>query len=575
MMQKRRIHSDSWRVQAILVLCILAFACLFGGGVYRVEVDSAKLETEGLKRYLGKDALYGGRGSLLDRNGRPVAASGLTYDAHINPRLFRAWERGEDEDDVAGMRALLAFEFGIQPQKLAAILERDSGFVYLQKRLAPQRIEQLRALRLPHVGYDEYWERYYPSAHETAHLVGYTSLGDDLRQVGKEGVEAMLEPALAPRDGYVRFLRTGKGRRVEILEEIQASDGADIGLTIDTRLQYFASAALANIVERHDADSASLILMDVRTGEILTMANVPTFNNNTREGPSASRRNRSVTDMFAPGSTMKPIVAALAIEQGLVNPSTMLSLSEPLRIGKKSFDDPKMPDDITVQEMIMRSSNEGVVRVVQMLEDKTMWEGLHSFGFGSGKMLGLKGEAGGVLHHYAKWKPIEKATLGYGYNISANLLQLARAYAALGNRGFLPQPHLVSGTGPYPQRPIISAGTARAAMAMLETVVASDKGTARRARIPGYRVAGKTGTVLRRKPEGKGYETDKYQSIFVGVAPASNPRFVSAVFVDNPKRDGYYGGLVAAPIFSRVMGHALRLYAVLPDQLLAAAAQEQ
>ena len=564
MIQLRQTACSQLRVRFVLGCCLLAFALLLAGAVWRTFVQSDLLESEAVKRYLGKVDLHGERGRLLDRNGRPLAASGLTYSAHVNPRLFRRWLEGQEEGQRQQIIEQLAGRLQIEAGSLREKLHRDSGFAYLRKGISPERRDRLqsamRARGIVHVGFEQYHERYYPSAHEAAHLIGFI----DHRQIGREGLEALLDDRLAPQPGFSRYIKSQDGQAVEIIDRRPPVDGSDVWLTIDARLQYLASAALADIIERHDADSASLVMLDARTGEVLAMANAPSYNPNMRTGNPAARRNRVVQDTFEPGSTMKPVIAALAIDAGLVDPDTVLETSKPLVVGRRAIKDEKIDSDITVQEMIMRSSNNGAGRIAQMLDDEQMWQGYRQFGFGGPQILALPGETPGLLHHHSQWKPIDKVSMSWGYAVSTNLLQLARAYAIFAGAGRMVAPRLLADEqAPAPVR-IVSPHAAAAVVRMLETVT-SDRGTAPRARISGYRVAGKTGTARKHSQDNSDYSKKIYQSLFVGLAPASDPRFVCAVFVDTPRRNGYYGGTVAAPVFARIVEHALRLYSVPPD----------
>ena len=564
MIQLRQTACSRARVNLVLGCCLLAFALLLSGAVWRTFVQSDLLESEAVKRYLGQTDLDGERGRLLDRNGRPLAASGITYSVHVNPKLFRRWLAGQEQPRQRLIVETLAAGLGVDADDLREKLQRQSGFAYLRKGISPEQGDRLAAaLReqgIVHVGFEAYHERYYPSAHEASHLVGFI----DHQHAGREGLEALLQSRLAPQPGFSRYIKAQDGQAVEIIDAHPPANGEDIRLAIDARLQYLASAALANIVERHDADSASLVLLDARTGEVLALANFPSYNPNMRTGNPDHRRNRVVQDTFEPGSTMKPVITALAIEAGLIEPETMLATGEPLVVGRNVIKDDKIDSDISVQEMIMRSSNNGAGRVAQMLADEAMWEGYKSFGFTGREILSLPGETPGVLRHYSQWKPIDKVSMAWGYSLSANLLQLARAYTVFASGGLLLTPRLViDEKTPEPPR-ITSPQTAAAMVRMMETVT-SDKGTAPRARISGYRVAGKTGTALKWGEDNSDYSNKVYQSLFVGLAPASDPRFVAAVFVDSPRRNGYYGGTVAAPVFARIVEHALRLYSVPPD----------
>lgn len=562
-LRERRTTRSQWRQRLITFVCLSVFGALLGGTTWRGSFQGARLISEADRRYVETVPLNGERGVVWDRNGRLLAASAVVYSAYINPTLYQRWALKQDQIELAQHEQLLQERLGIEPSRLREILARDSGFAYLVHDLMPGQRSRINSLKLPHLGMEKRYRRFYPAAQEAAHVVGFI----DHAGVGQEGIERFSEQHLAPRSGQMRVLRTNGGEVLELFESVPATNGQDLAVTIDTRLQYFASVAMSRIVEYHDANSASIVMLDIRTGDILVMANVPTYNPNSGTNDPDQRRNRVVQDSFEPGSTVKPLLAAIAIEAGVVEPNTILQTAKPIYYRGKTITDKKIKTNIDLNETIMRSSNKGAVRVAEMLSNEVMWQGFAEFGIGS-HLLGWPGENPGVLHDWQKWRPVEKATMAYGYFLASNLLQLARAYAALGNDGVLPTPGLIIGESRAPARRAISAETAAKVMAMMENVV-STHGTAPKANINGYRVAGKTGTSHKRRLNVKGYDTSVFRSLFVGLAPASDPVFVAAVLVDEPRRNGYYGGTVAAPIFSEVVGHALQLYGIAPDRLSA------
>ena len=560
-LHEKRNMCEPWRVWLIVGCCLFAFALLLGGASWRAEMQGDMLVSESESRYIDKIGLNGERGVIWDRNGRPLAMSSVVYSASVNPILFRRWANKAGEQKTRAAALLMADSLGLEHEKLEEILSRDQGFSYLRHGLTPERMAYVASHDLPHLGFEKRYRRFYPSAQEAAHITGFVDLDGN----GKSGIEAALDAKLSPVPGEGQVLRTTSGNVLEWLSMTPASDGEEVMLSIDSRLQYFASLALNWTLERHEAVSASLVLMDVKTGDILAMVNSPTFNPNSIGDDVFFRRNRAVQDVFEPGSTMKPILAAVALERGAIEPGTMLKTAKPIRFGKYLVKDKKVKTDLTVAEVIMRSSNVGAVRISELLEDSEMWDGYSRFGFGSPPFIGLPGEATGMLRDHETWRPVEKATMTYGYGLSANLLQVARAYGAIANKGILPTPGFILGEKRNGQTRAISEKTAQTVISLLENVV-SNKGTAPKAAIPGYRVAGKTGTTNKRLEGKKGYEKDSFQAMFVGMAPATNPRFVCAVMVDNPKRNGHTGGSVAAPIFSKVMEHALLLYNVPIDE---------
>lgn len=560
-LRERQASCSDWRVGVVIFACLLAFAALLGGATWRGSFQGEMLVSESERRYNDVIPLNGERGVIWDRNGRILAASAVVYSAYINPTLYRRWAKQAGNEAAASVQERLVTDIGVTPERLEEILARGSGFAYLRHDLSPELQHRVSVLDLPHVGFEKRFRRFYPAAQEAAHVVGFT----DNKGKGQEGIERYAEEWLAPQAGKMQVLRTSNGAVLELTQSQPAVDGKDLTVTIDTRLQYFAALAMSRIVAHHQATSASFILMDIHTGDILVMANVPTYNPNSGSSDVDQRRNRALQDSFEPGSVMKPILAAVAIEAGVVDTNTVLRTAKPIYYRGKTITDKKVKTNLNLSEVIMRSSNKGAVRVSELLRDEVMWEGFSRFGMGA-TLLGWPGENIGVLHDYRKWRPVEKATMAYGYFISGNLLQLVRAYAALGNGGLLPTPGIIVGDERAPSRRVISAQTSAKVLGMIENVV-SIAGTAPKASISGYRVAGKTGTSHKRNKGVKGYDKSVYRSAFIGVAPVSNPRFVAGVVVDEPRRNGYYGGTVAAPIFAEVVGHALQLYSVLPDRL--------
>jgi len=405
------------------------------------------------------------------------------------------------------------------------------------------------------------YRRYYPDGETAAHLLGFTDVDDR----GQEGLELAYDDWLNGEPGSERVIRDGKRRMVEKVDNIRAPQpGKDLQLTIDRRLQYLAYRELKAAVAQHRARAGSLVMLDPRTGEVLAVANQPSFNPNNRDGLQASRtRNRAVVDLFEPGSTIKPFAVASGLETGRYGPRTHIDTSPGyMRVGRHLVRDHHNYGDIDVSTVLLKSSNVGAAKIVLDIPPKAFWGMLDRLGFGQLPGSGFPGEASGRLVHYDSWRTIEQATLSFGYGMSTSVLQLANAYAALANEGRVFAPRLVLDQPAGESRQVMRADTARRVRQMLEPVV-SRLGTAPRAQIPGYRVAGKTGTV--KKAVAGGYAEDRYLSLFAGMAPASDPRLVMVVMLDEPRSGDYYGGLVSGPVFSRVMGGALRLLGVAPD----------
>ena len=561
-LRERQVVCQPWRINVIVLVLLLVFSSLCTGAAYRNIMQGDMLVNESTSRYINNVSLNGERGVIWDRNGRPLAMSSVVYSAHINPILFNRYLTNKDEKLINNLYQEISDGIGIDIDELKDSLSQDKGFIYLQHDLIPEVVDNIKLARIPYLGFEKRFRRFYPSAQEAAHITGFLDYDGN----GITGIEANMHQFLNPIAGEKLVLRTTNGRVLEEFSRKPAVDGNDVTLTIDSRLQYFASIALAKVINKHKAKTGSLILMDVKNGDILALANMPTFNPNNISPQVNLRRNRAIQDIFEPGSTMKPILAAIAMEHGLITEQSLLATKKPIRFGKYLIQDKKIDTDLTTAEIIMRSSNVGAVRIAELLEDEIMWQGYNNFGFGSENILGITGETSGKLRNWETWREVEKATMAYGYGLSANLLQLTRAYAAIANNGYIPSPGLILNEERQSAIKVITPATAKRVIRMLETVV-SEKGTAIKASINGYKVAGKTGTTHKRLEKVKGYDKKLYQSVFVGFAPASNPRFVCAVFIDEPTDNGYYGGTVAAPVFANVMGHALRLYSIPTDNV--------
>jgi len=557
--ERRSPFRPSWRVMALLVAIMLSFGALLAGAVARNLYQQSFLNEESNKRYIRSIRLHGERGVIWDSTGRPLAASAPISSVYANPRHFREWAEGRPAERVEAEIDRIAGELGADRGEIAKQLGLDKAFVYLKHYLSPEEAKEIKELGLKGIYIEPKFRRFYPSDYLAAQLVGFT----DYKNEGTEGIERSRDKVLRQASGQRKVLRT---TRDEILEEYAVSppiDGNDIHLTIDLRLQFLAYLGLERTVREHKAKSATVVLVDARDGSILAMASYPTFNPNTRAGDAASRRNRAIQDVFEPGSTVKPLVAAMALDAGMIGPEAILPTSKPLRYGKYVIRDEKIKEDLSVSDVIMRSSNVGAVSMAEMLPSDHFWDMLHNrLGFGKPVGIDFPSAASGIVRHYDDWYPVDKATLAYGYGMSISLLHLARAYAAFANDGFMPQLRLIRGEPVAAGRKVFGREAVRAVMPMMESVV-SDEGTAPKAAVPGYRIAGKTGTG--HKNRGGAYQDDAYQAKFVGLGPVSDPRFVAAVFVDEPTRGGYYGGTVAAPLFSYMMEHAFRLYGVDAD----------
>ena len=541
----------------ILVLCMgLAAMTLVGRAVTLQVLDKQFLVNQGQARHLRTVSLSAHRGMLRDRNGEPLAVSTPVESVWVNPQML-----GNEQQRIPELTRLLSLEHASVKRTLASRADRE--FIYLKRHVSPALAEQVMALEIPGVYLQREYRRYYPDGEVAAHLVGFTNIDD----VGQEGLELAYQEWLEGEPGEKRVIMD-KGRHiVEDVESISRPRlGKDLELSIDRRIQYLAYRELKAAMKTHRAKAASAVVLDVTSGEVIAMVNQPSFNPNNRQRlRSSSLRNRAVTDVFEPGSTMKPFIVAAALKSGLYRPDTPVSTSPGwYRVGVNTVRDVHDYGQLDVTGVIRKSSNVGISKIALSLVSENIWKLLSDVGFGVQTFSGFPGEASGLLPYYGGWNKIETATLSFGYGLSATPLQLAQAYAVLASGGIKRSVTFLHDEQAAEERRVMPAQVARQVLDMLEQVTAPG-GTALQARITGYRVAGKTGTV--RKSVAGGYSDDKYVAVFAGMAPASNPRFVMVVMVDEPSAGKYYGGQVAAPVFSRVMAGALRLMAVPPDDV--------
>ena len=545
----------SYRARRIVVLSVmaLAFALLMWQSVDRQVFETAFLQEQGERRYLRVMEVNASRGMITDRNGEPLAISTPVKSVTANPRRLQG-----DSETLGALAATL----DLNPDRLRRLLASGRGFVYLRRRINPDLAEAVRKLDLEGIDLLTEYRRFYPNGEVTAHLLGFTNIDDQ----GQEGLELLYDSWLSGTTGAKRVIKDGKGRIVEQVENIQSpAPGKDLITSLDRRLQFLAYRELKAAVNKHRARSGSAVILDARTGEVLAMVNVPSYNpNNLRSSRRGSLRNRAVTDVYEAGSTIKPFTVAAALESGRIKPDTPIDVNPgQMKVGHYLVRDNRNYGMIDVTTVLRKSSNVGASKIALSMEPETLWNTYSRMGFGEATGSQFPGESSGHLPDFSDWSPFEQATLSFGYALSVTPLQLARAYAVLANEGVrLPVSMLKLDQPPKGVR-VVSRGTARSVLKMLETVVSAE-GSALRAAVPGYRVAGKTGTA--KKSVAGGYAEDKYLALFVGVAPASDPRLVMAVFVDEPQGDEYYGGLVAAPVFSKVMNGALRLLNIPPDK---------
>lgn len=540
-----------WRSRVLFIALLLGFLGLIARSVYLQGIHNDFLQQEGDARYGRVVDVNAHRGMITDRFGEPLAISTPVESIWASPPDVEASQK-----QVQQLSALLSMPFDEVYGKLH---ESAHDFVYLKRQLPPEQAQKIEQLEIPGVSTRHEYHRYYPDGDVTAHLLGFTDVDDN----GQEGMELALQAELGGKAGSERVIKDRRGHIVEDVASLRAPKaGGDIALSIDSKVQYLAFREIKQAVEQHHAKGGSIVVLDAKSGEVLALANWPSYNPNNRAHVDLkTMRNHAVTDMFEPGSTMKPFTVATAIDAGKVTPTTVINTDHGvLVIGGHKIHDTHPEASLTVSQVIQVSSNVGAAKMALSLPPETFWHSLNEAGFGAPTGSGFPGEVGGRLRDYKKWMPIEQANMAFGNGISVNLLQLARAYTVFANDGDLMPVTLLRQDAPVAGKRIFSATAAREVRDMLELVV-KPGGTAPLAQINGYRVAGKTGTA--HKVEG-GHYVNRYVASFVGMAPASSPRLIVAVMVDEPAGE-YYGGLVAAPAFSNVMGAALRLLNVPND----------
>ena len=546
-------HLPGWRSWTVLAGLLACFGMLAGRAGYLQGLNNAFLQAKGESRYTRSMEITATRGVIVDRNNDLLAISTPVESVAASPADIEI-----SEDQALKLAKLLQIDAADLKRKLE---DAQREFVYLKRQLPPEQAAKVVELNIPGVFLQREYRRFYPAAEQLAHIIGFTNIDGK----GQEALELAFEDQLRGKSGFRRVIKDRKGRIVEDMESIRAPQhGERLMLTIDAKIQHLAFRELKKAMVNHRAKAGGIVVLDAATGEVLAMANFPTYNPNQRGGVDASRmRNRVVTDLFEPGSTLKPFTVATALEMGAVTPATIIDTAPgQLTIGKATIHDAHPSGALTVAQVIQKSSNVGAAKLALRLPSEKMWNVFNSVGFGTPPQSGFPGEVSGRLRAHENWKPIEQATMSYGHGISVSLLQLARAYSIFATDGELKSPALIKRDAPAEARRVISVETAQAVRRMLEMAV-QPGGTAPQARVAGYRVAGKTGTA--HKIEGRGYAVNRYIASFVGFAPVSNPRLIVAVMIDEPAAGQYYGGAVAAPVFSEVVGGALRLMGVPPD----------
>ncbi len=540
----------------VLLVILVLFSGLIGRATYLQVYNQEFLLDEGSQRQLRTIATPAYRGTIVDRFGAPLAISTPVDSVWADPRQALL-----DKDGLQKVAALL----GLDPQRIMAKLKQraDREFVYLKRRIEPELAEQAAAAGKGIYLQREY-NRFYPAGEVVSHVIGFT----DIDNIGREGLERIYQDWLKARPGARQVLRNRKGEVVENIAQVTAArPGNELQTSIDMRLQYITYRSLARAIKYHDADSGSAVLLDARSGEILALANLPSYNPNKSNKQSAGqRRNRAITDVFEPGSTIKPFTVAAALDRALFNVNSEIDTAPGyMKVTGHAIRDFRNYGTLDLAGILSKSSNVGASKVAMSMPSKDLWQAFNDYGFGQPTGIDFPAASAGYFSHFADWQPLDHATMAFGYGVSLSTLQLARSYSLFANDGILNPLTLLKQEEQPAGRQVMKAATARTVLKMMEQVV-GPKGTAQQASIPGYRVAGKTGTV-KKTSSGGGYQQDNYMSVFAGIVPVSQPRLVMAVMIDQPKQNGYYGGQVAAPVFKEVLTHALRLMNISPDDL--------
>lgn len=516
------------------------------------------LQGQGNARSLRVVSIPANRGMILDREGVPLAVSTPVQSLWVNPKTFHP---------SASQLAHLARLLDIAPKHLKHILQKAQNheFYYLHRQLPPARAKDIADLKIPGTNFQEEYKRFYPEADSTAQLLGFTNVDD----IGIEGLELAYQSWLEGTSGKKRVVKDRYGRVIEELETLKESRaGHTLSLSIDHRIQFFAYHELQATVEKFGAKSGSIVVLDTQTGEVLAVVNAPSFNPNARSRYSLQTyRNKALTDLFEPGSVIKPFSIASALESQQVTPSTIIDTRPSwMMVHGHMIKDVHAYGVLDVTGVLRHSSNVGVTKMVLMSPPEQLINLLTRCGIGQRTESGYPGESEGTIVSAREANPFVLATLSFGYGVSASAMQVAKSYMVFANHGRLPPISLVHqpSSSTVAGEQVMSAKTADQLLVMLEDVVSGERGTGRAAAVPGYRIAGKTGTA--RVAGVRGYQERRFMSSFVGIAPASNPRLIVAVFITEPTKGGYYGAQVAAPLFAKVMGSALRILDVPPDQ---------
>ncbi len=542
-----------WRSRLMLFLLFFVFMMLLLRAFWIQGPGNAFYEAKGVRGTQRELELPASRGKILDRNGQVIATS-------LEAKSIIAYIDTVPDDVSAEKIHKLAALLQMNDADLRKKLREERKQVFLKRQVEPDIAQQIKQLEIPGIGLNNEYRRFYPEGEAMAHVVGFTNVNDQ----GQEGIEYSREDALAGHAGQRRVVIDRLGRVVEEVGiDRLPQNGKDLQLSVDSKIQYIAYNAVKNAVEQHHAKAGSAVVLDTQTGEILALANYPSYNPNDRRYLTGEQlRNRALTDMFEPGSTIKPFTVSTALEKGVITPSSTMVIGASYLIGKKPITDTHPNGTLTIAQVIQKSSNIGAAKIaMNYLTPEEMWDMYSAVGFGQAPKIGFRGAVAGTLHPYKKWAESDQARIAFGYGLSGSLFQVARAYTIFARDGELVPITIERSPELKPGTKVISPKTAQEMRAMLETVTLPG-GTAVKAQVDGYRVGGKTGTA--HKLVGKGYG-NKYLAYFAGIAPISAPRISVAVMIDEPTGGSYYGGDVAAPVFSTIVSETLRTLNVLPD----------
>ncbi len=541
-----------WRSRLVVVLVGAAFLLLLGRAVYLQIWATDFYQAQGEKRFMHKQSLPASRGRILDRHGQVLATSVALPSVQVDTKSYAA---------DAAQRKALARLLALPPAELDDKIASSTGTVMLRRHVEEPAWQEIKALGVKGLQQVREYKRRYPEGEAAAHVVGFT----DIDGKGQEGIELGFQGQLIGQAGQRTVVRDRLGRVVEdIGDQADPVNGSDITLALDSKVQFFAYQRVRDAVREHRARAGSVVVLDVQTGELLALANYPSYDPGERIHLAGGQlRNRALTDVFEPGSTMKPLVVALALETGRVKVDSVIHTAPgSLVVGPLVVKDAHPHASLTVQEVIQKSSNVGAARIAMQMPARELWELFSSVGYGQKPQINFPGVVTGRLKPYKNWRPVEQATMAYGYGLSASLLQMARAYTPLARDGDVIPVTLLRQDQPAAGLRVLSPATAREIRKMLQ-MAAGPGGTGPKAQTIGYSVGGKSGTA--HKQEGKGYASDKYRAWFVGMAPITAPRIIVAVMVDEPGAGQHFGGDVAAPVFSQVVQQTLRMMNVAPD----------